>query len=218
MRLPRIRRKQDIITKEVYFEDLKQGKIQYRRLVGGLAWPFGVEKPGCVVLLAEGRNFSQDTQNRWVWVVGEFVDSSTQELLRMLGMMDDQVYGIDWVADMRDPHFMLIEQWNEDRLFERKKPIVFYNPPEIDKPKRQLFRFYDQLVDKRTRNQKSLFFGKGSEIAKQYAILSPEDFNRPIEEFPCVCAFLYALATIELTREVREFCSYYETPDPVGGY
>ena len=217
-RFPRIRRLRDVITGEVYYEDLKMGKIQYRRLVGGLAWPYGVEKPGCVVLLAEGRVFKEETQNHWIWLVGEYVNHSSQELLRVLGQMDESVYGVEWVTDLKNPHYLLVEQWNDERADYRQKTIVFYNPPEIHKPSRQLFRFYDQLVDKRTRTQKSLFFGKDSEVARQYAILTPDDFRKSMEEFPCVCAFLYTLATLEFSSKQQEFNSYYQVPDEIGGY
>ena len=217
MRLPKLVKLQDVITQEWYYQ-CQETKRQYRRIVGGLAWPFGVVKPGCICLLAESRHKSQETENHHVWLIGEAVSDDVQTLLRYAGLLTDVAYCRDWITPLDDPHFRFVEEYNDERATLRRLPLSFTSPPEVHRRNRDLFRFYDTLVDKRTRRQKSLFFGQGSVIVKDYATLTLDDFRKPIEEFPSVAALLYALAEIDLNPPVIIKNRRYQVPDSVGGY
>ncbi|OEU70162.1 MAG: hypothetical protein BA863_00950 [Desulfovibrio sp. S3730MH75] len=218
MRATPIRRILDPMTKVTYFKDM-QTKREFKRIVGGLAWPYGNSK-GHAVVLGEIRRKDPEQHCHHVFILGETGAEDFQELLSRVAMLQDRTFCKEWITPMDNNNVLLVDDFNEEqRYLLRKAPVELNSPPHYDgSEKKDIFRFYDRLVSKRTSNRKTLHFGD-SDVAKHYSTIQPADLKRQPEEFPVVGSFLYALAELDLNNDnYRQFNMTSNIADSVGGW
>ena len=79
-----------------YYEDQRTG-VKYRRLVGGIAWPFGSDDGACVVL-AESYNPDFETQRQKVFRLEEFVSPDINTMLKWVHACQTDIYVVDWIT------------------------------------------------------------------------------------------------------------------------
>ena len=86
------------------------------------------------------------------------------------------------------------------------------------------FAAYHRLTERRTRGVKALFYGEGSQVAKEYKGRIRADATRGLEHFPLLAAFLWALAAIDLdalawaTTDGDQAYSSDDPADKTAGY
>ena len=68
---------------------------EYRRIVGGLAWPYG-EKPGYAVVVAEALKEDPQLKERPIWVIKEIEDPDILNLLRHCRDLQEPFMVQDW--------------------------------------------------------------------------------------------------------------------------
>ncbi|MBI9113132.1 hypothetical protein [Maridesulfovibrio ferrireducens] len=218
MRSTPIKRIIDPMTRTTYYKDMLTTR-EFKRIVGGLAWPYGNSK-GHAVVLGEIRRKDPEQHCHHVFILGETRAEDFQELLSRVAMLQDRTFCKEWITPMDNNNVLLVDDFNEEqRYMLRKAPVELNSPPQYDRSeKKDIFRFYNQLVAKRASSRKTLNFGE-SDVAKHYSSLEKTDLKRHLEEFPVVASFLYALAELDLNNDnYRQFNMTSNAADSVAGY
>ncbi len=177
----------------VSLKDPVTGNI-YRRVSGAVAWPHDI-KPGVVTVLAEHKDVVPGTDQHRVDLVAEFRHEDHDTLCREMAAVQESLLVDIWRTPLAHAGTRLVQLFNDQRQRLRLPCIDLASPPAM-KGSRS-FRDYDRLVDRRTRNIKTLFFGE-SQAVLEYNTLNRDDLGRKLEEFPVVAAMLYALAGLDL--------------------
>lgn len=179
-----------------YYEDQRTG-VKYRRLVGGIAWPFGSDDGACVVL-AESYNPDFETQRQKVFRLEEFVSPDINTMLKWVHACQTDIYVVDWITPRESLYMELLHQYNDELSRLRRPTIYASSPPQWDR--QECLRYYMRLLERRIRTEKTIHFGETSLIRDQCVALakSTENHHRRLEEFPGPAALLYALAEVDL--------------------
>ncbi len=168
--------------------------VKYRRVSGAVAWPYDI-KPGAVTVLAERKEVIAGTDQHRVDIIAEFLHEDHETLCREMASAQESLLVDIWRTPLSHAGTRLVQLFNDQRQRLRLPCIDLASPPAM-KGSRS-FRDYDRLVDRRTRNIKTLFFGE-SQAVLEYNTLNRDDLGRKLEEFPVVAAMLYALAGLDL--------------------
>ncbi|WP_419783570.1 hypothetical protein [Maridesulfovibrio sp.] len=168
--------------------------IVYRRVSGGVAWTYGV-RPGAITVLAEHKDPVHGTDQHRVDVVVEFMDEDTETLCREMAALQDALKVDIWRTPLTHASTRLVHMFNDRRHRLRVPTLDLASPPAMNGSR--TFRDYDRLVDRRTRNIKTLYFGE-SQAVLEYNTLGRDDLGRKLEEYPVVASMLYALAGLDL--------------------
>lgn len=215
MRL-RLRYLKDNVTGEQYIRNEDTG-VMYRRLVGGLAWPFDTRQ-GAIVALAESRNPDFQTQRHNVYLLDEFQSDDITGLLRRAHRLQVDHGVKDWITP-RDSHFMeLLHEFNDEQDALRRPTMYAYSPPQWDR--QECLRFYMRLMERRVAREKTLHFGAASMIRDQCVALatSSDEHHKRLEEFPGPAALLYALAELDLRPAGKRVIGEFHAGDKAAGY
>lgn len=213
-----LRRVRNFQLDETYFKCLITGR-EYRRVVGGLAWPFE-SKSGYAVVLGETRVEDPEQHQHRVFVIGETEAEDFQELLSRVSMLQDRTLCKEWMTPMRNKGVLIVDDYNEEHRYRlRKRPIELATPPMFDDTEqRDLFRFYDRLLARRTNNRKTFHFGR-SKVAHHCSAIQPGDLKHHIEEYPPVAACLYALAEMDINSvDHKPYDDSAKIADSVAGW
>lgn len=167
---------------------------KYRRISGGVAWPYDV-RPGAVTVLAEHKDPVQGTDQHRVDVVVEFLHEDSETLCREMASLQEALFVDLWRTPLSHAGTRLVQMFNDRRQRLRLPCLDLASPPAMKGSR--TFRDYDRLVDRRTRTIKTLFFGD-SQAVLEYNILGRDDLGRKLEEFPVVASMLYSLAGLDL--------------------
>ncbi|WP_156900647.1 hypothetical protein [Maridesulfovibrio bastinii] len=181
-------------------KDVETGR-NYRRVSGGVAWPYDI-KPGAVAVLAEDIKPVRGTDHHRVEVVAEFLHEDHETLCREMANLQDMLQVEVWRTPLNHAGTRLVQMFNERRQRLRLPCLDLVSPPAMNGSR--TFRDYDRLVDRRTRNIKTLHFGQ-SQAVLEYNILGRDDLGHKLEEFPPVAAVLYALAGLDLENAAAGF-------------
>ena len=187
-------------NKQVYLHG--QEDRVYRRIVGGLAWPYP-GKPGFLVVVAE--NFKEERQSgqRLLWVLAEKEAETIQELRRACRELTDTYLAGPWYGDPSQRamvrHLNLPEP-HEDRR--DSKRLIILSAPYRQDP--QALHYYLQLLGELVRtSQKTLFFGPKSRVPG-YILnllnLPPEALAGKLAEQPPIAALGYAASALRLRQ------------------
>ena len=199
-----------------YYEDQRTG-VKYRRLVGGIAWPFGSDDGACVVLV-ESYSPDFETQRQKVFRLEEFVSPDINTMLKWVHACQTDIYVVDWITPRESLYMELLHQYNDDLARLRRPTISAYSPPQWDR--QESLRYYLRLLERRVRTEKTIHFGDVSIIRDQCVALakSTDNHYRRLEEFPGPAALLYALAEIDLRPPDNLPMSNRYTGDQMTGY
>jgi len=196
-----------------------ESKALYRRVVGGLAWPRG-NRPGALVALVEHLHPQPGQDMRRVEVAAEFVDADPGQLLRKASHWAETLHCRALMTDLSAPEMQLAFDYNDGRARLRLPQLDLGMPPAMNGSRD--FAAYHRLMERRTRSIKTLFYGERSMVAREYNSRQLQDFSRPVENFPVVAAFLWALGAIDLDAPteagVANLASRHRAADPVAGY
>ncbi len=202
-----------------YYEDVKT--IQYRRVVGALAWPAILPPPadethGAVIVLGERRHEDHAAQTHRIDILAEIQASDTPTLLDEVIRLQELCCCTAWVADTTSKaDFHEMKRHDDRQRAERRPRIRVGLALHYDDPVR-----LHALLRARTGDTKTLFFGSGS-IAAQSLQRAPlglkyEDLRDGYQPY---LALLYALGQIDLrdyrTNRQRQ---QHNGPATVAGY
>ena len=189
---------------ETYYVN-KENNEEYRRIVGGIAWPAG-GKPGYAVLLGEDREKDETLKKFHIRLVKEYETQNPTDLLKRCNEFR-RIMGVEvWYGDTNKASMMEFLRQLNIPLFIRDAP--FYDDENA-------FDFYIDLIRESTPTspgKKFLHFGKSSKLPG-YLMEAPEK-RVPLQkaqEYPAILALGYALAAIvhyvpdwEQEQEARE--------------
>lgn len=183
-----------------WFEDKDSGR-EYRRIVGGVAWPYG-QIPGALVVLGEEREaLPGDKQVHEVRVLAAVEESALQDLAPRAAKLRDGVHAHLWVLDLSGPHVAHWDAYDRELQAIRKPRLRTTTLPGVIKREADRFRFYDSLLNERTATAKTIHFGADSPVVRQYGMVTDQHIQAGnMDEWPLVAACLFALAEIDLNQ------------------
>jgi hypothetical protein len=191
------------------------GGAAFRRVLGGMAWPHDV-RPGALVILAEHAGTMPGRDTHRIDVVAEFQDADMGALLSRAAEWRERFACRSWVTPMDAPEVALLNDFNAQRRRYRLPVLDCAAPPAVN-GKRD-FAAYHRLLERRTRAEKTLFLGEGSQVAREYKVRQKGDAAKRLELFPVIAAFLWALADIEMNGRDAAGPWRGGAADKLGGY
>jgi len=178
----------------LYFDRAKQA--EYRRIIGGVGWPFG-DQDGFICVLTENAHEDQRLKTRHLRIIAEYSDRSIEKLIKRLYDYQNKFKVEFWYADSNDLlMYKFIDRFNM-RLPKSKKGIYLAEAPFCE-DMRNLKVYMHSIRERTLRNKKSLFFGQQSILPGVLSGLTKEDIERKkIQEFPAVAGIGFAVAGME---------------------
>lgn len=171
-----------------------EGKsIFYRRMVGGLGWPWGPE-PGYLVVLAEETVRNESLKARKLWVLAERQVASIAELHQGCLELRHLFCADNWLAEVQQREAVQIFYQANREL--KLATHIYLQAAHYAGEKVALI---DQLIGQLTqKSRKVLHFGKGSKLSAYLSKMTSEDFNHQVGRFPPLAALGYAVAEMVL--------------------
>ncbi|MDO9084387.1 MAG: hypothetical protein Q7U56_14020 [Humidesulfovibrio sp.] len=177
----------------------KATKALYRRVVGALAWPRDI-RPGALVVLVEHQEPMSGLDMRKVEIAAEYTHDDPDQLLRRASLWSEVLSCRAWMTPVSAPEMRLVTDYNDGRRRLRLPQLDLALPPSVNGSRD--WAAYDRLFERRTRGVKTLFFGEGSMVAREYKSRQRAELSRSLELYPLLAAFLWALASIDLDSPV----------------
>ena len=162
---------------------------EYRRIVGGLAWPYG-KKPGYAVIVAEAMKEDPQLKDRPIWVIKEIEEPDILVLLRYCQDTQEPFMVQSWHGNTGDKAMManfyhLSREQGQGRF-------TFRMAPYASKPNG--LAHYMPIIKKYLAiNRKILYLGQGSKLAGGLAQAGAEALSQNPSEYPPIAALGYAL-------------------------
>ena len=172
----------------------KEKEKEYRRIVGGLAWP-GV-KPGFAVVVAEGLE-DPTSRLRPYYVLGEAEERGMAELFLKCLLLGMRWKVEEWYGQADNIPMMTIISQLREQVSRRgmKGEINIQYAPFIEMP--DCFRYLTDLLYGRT-NSKSLIIGDDKLLSVYLFNLRHEErVSASPEDFPAIAALGFAVAYLE---------------------
>lgn len=170
---------------------------EYRRIVGGIAWPAG-EQSGFLCVIGESDNKDVRLRRRHLWVLSEYEnDGDIDKLIKRMYDVQNRYLVDPWYGDTENVLMMqFIDRFNQ-KLDKKKKGIYISEAPFVGEIHN--LRFYaNQIKSQTVTAKKSLHFGKQSQIPGQLSGLSPDDVQaKKAEDFPIAAALGYCLSGLD---------------------
>ena len=220
--MARIKRLTDGITEEPYFRDVALG-IQYRRILGAMAWPVdraagagSVRRSGCAMVVAEHRKPDASHGVRPLRVLAEVEEWSVPELLRAVGTLRDEWLANDWLVQVESPFRALLDQHNRE-LFRHRQPRLKYKPAPTEA---EAFQFGFRMVEQRVVGQKTLHLGPAQAARSELGQIQAADASKPPTDYPPLACLFWAVSELDL-RQPRAWVGRadgYRAADARGGY
>ena len=186
----------DFMTNVPFFRNAATN-VEYRRIVGGLAWPDG-GKQGCAVILGELRNSDNTLQNRHhIHRLDERLFDDVSNVVAAAATMQDEWMTTIWATPINDSRVYLIDDYNDERRKMRRPGLRYGNPYRWAGKGEGLISYYMELVVRRTRDEKTLTFNLPSACADAISKLDSRDEDRKPTDFPAAAALFFALAEID---------------------
>ncbi|MFC1888953.1 hypothetical protein ACFL4G_04270 [Thermodesulfobacteriota bacterium] len=178
-----------------FYQD-KEANAEYRRIIGGLAWP-GV-KPGFAVVVGEDLEEDTELKVHHMRVLAEAEEFDIGDLFsRCLTLRGEWKVG-RWYGDPYNRPLMEIFRQLNKPLFERKEPRLYpVQAPHVDDPKS--FEFCIQMIKKHLHpSRKALHFGE-SRIKSYLAEFPMEEFTSAgASDYPAIAALGYAVSALSI--------------------
>lgn len=174
----------------LYDHELKK---YYRRVIGGLGWPYA-DLPGFIVVVGEDLNpdHSLPGSPRHITVLAEHETGNLEELHRKgLEFRSEFKFG-KLIGDRENGLSDFWGKFNNPRHFK----LYISDPPKEHTP--LSLDLVSQLIKKRGENQKTIHLGEASKIQPYLDQLVPQDVpSKQIDHIPAVAALGYVLVEIE---------------------
>jgi hypothetical protein len=171
-----------------------ENEREYRRMVGGLAWPHG-EKPGYAIVVAEAYVEDPQLKDRPIWVIREIEESDILNLLRYCQELHEPFKVQDWYGNTSDKA-MMANFYHINRGSAERNRFAFKTAPYANEPNG--LAFYMPIIKKHLAvNRKILHFGEGSKLPGILAQVGPGDMLKNPAELPPIAALGYTLTYLE---------------------
>jgi len=179
------------VTKAYFYNPI--AKAEYRRVVGGIAWPFG-QQGGFIVVIAE--NYPKDTRlkTRRLRVLTEYLNDDTDKLVKRLYDLQNTYLVGTWYGETDNLLMMhFIDQFN--RMLPKKKVGVFIAEAPFADDRHNLRLYAHQIYNKTNPAKKSLFFDDHSIIPGILSALSDDQVRKDkAQKHPVIAALGFAVS------------------------
>lgn len=179
--------------KKIYFYN-PVNPAEYRRIVGGIAWPG--EKAGFIVVVAEDYHKDPTLKARHFRLLDEHENDNVQSLIKKLYDFQN-IYNVqNWFGDSNNAMMVkFISKFNQ-ALGQRKKGIYISEASFVDDAHN--FKYYAPQIKKLIgKSTKVLHFGNNSQIPGRLSSLTAVDVDKTkITKYPAIAALGYAIAEL----------------------
>lgn len=184
------------IKKSYYFDPIRQA--EYRRVVGGISWPFG-DKPGFIVVIAE--NYPKDVRLklRHLKVLEEYESRETEKLVKRLYDLQNTFLVSMWYGETENLLMMhFIDRFNQRLPQKKKKKGVFIAEAPFADDNHNLRLYAHQIRNKILPTKKSLHFGNNSRIPGYFSGMQDEDIRKDkAQKHPIIAALGFVIAGLD---------------------
>ena len=206
-------------AKRDFFLDISNNR-EYRRVVGGVAWPYK-EQQGFLCVIGESDHVTHRMRTRFNYLLAESQINEIDKLIKQMYDIQNKYLVQTWYSDTENLTMMhFVDKFNE-KLPRGKKGIYITDAAFMDDSHN--LRLYNHLIRSQTiPSKKKLYFGDQSRIPSQLNEISPDDTQtKKAECFPVVAALGYVLSGLdepytEISRE-REMQQIYFNKQAVEG-
>lgn len=168
---------------------------EYRRIVGGLAWPFG-GKPGFAVVVGEALQEDPATKARKLRVLAEVEEHDAGNLLRRCQEWRGRYKVGDWLGDtFNQPMMWILRSFNENMEGER---LSIRTVTQASDPG-GLAYFLHMIKECLRQNWKILEFGPQSKLPGYLGQISREEAGACPAEYPPIAALGFAVVKLLTT-------------------
>jgi len=205
-------------TKRDFFLDIANNR-EYRRIVGGVAWP-QKEKSGFCCVIGESSHTTARMRTRLNYLL---VENQTDDISKLIKhMYDIQIKYLvqSWHSNTESLTMMhFVDKFNA-KLPQGKRGIYIADASFMDDPHN--LKLYTHLIKSQIiPSRKKLYFGDQSCIPIRLNEMSSQDTQSRAEEFPVIAALGYALSELdepymEVSKE-REMQQMYFDKQAVEG-
>jgi len=181
--------------KHTYFYDAGKN-AEYRRVVGGVAWPVA-NSLGFVCVLAENNSIDPRLKTRHYKILDEFESLDVDKIIKRLYDFQNRYLLTPWYGDRsNDMMGYLIDQFN--RGLGSKKKAIYIEEAPFAEDRHNLQLYANQIKARTMANKKSLFFGPDSKLPAALTGLTPDAVQtKAAQLFPPVAALGFALGGLD---------------------
>lgn len=175
-----------------------EGKGEYRRVVGGLAWPGA--KPGFACVVAEG--FKDRTLRDYpYYVLAEVEDMGVERLLQKVFDLQCRWKVEEWFGQIEQAMMHFVYGFNAQQEDRKMEGVRVQPAPLIEEP--ACFKFYTDLLFGRLSN-KSLHIGDDKKLSVYLFDLPPDKrVSASPLDYPAVAALGFAVAALKTYEPVQ---------------
>ena len=179
----------------VYFRDVKT-HMEFRRVMGGVAWPAG-ERPGFVVVVTEDDRVTPELKTRILRIYAEHATTDVPGLIKRAYDLGYYYNVQTWYGDNSNEMMMKFVSVFNRKLPKTKKGMYLSNAPMVDDA-HNLQLYAHQIRERIRPAKKSLYFGDFTQISGAFGVLTEEDVKKKrAGEFPAIAALGYVVAAME---------------------
>lgn len=183
-------------TKKKYFYD-PQKPAEYRRIVGGIAWP--AEKDGFIIVTGEDYHEDPTLKLRHYRLMDEFEGDNISRLIKKLYDYQNIYKVQNWYGDPDNEMMMkFISKFNQG-LGPRKRGVYISEALFVNDAHN--FKYYAPQIKKLiSKSAKSLHFGQSSQLPGRLSGLTSIDVDKAkISDYPSIAALGYSIAGLSET-------------------
>ncbi|NIQ17738.1 MAG: hypothetical protein GTN43_02915 [Candidatus Aenigmarchaeota archaeon] len=190
-----IEKKLDRSGEGFYYRNEETGD-EYRRVVGGMGWPFK-EKPGFIVVVAEDFAEIPGPGKRRLTVIYEKEDDQIEGIFRKVieAQRFHWLEGI-WGNRSHENMMALIRQFNDEQNKKQGALVHILYAPKCDEPDN--LTYYAHIIKKQLTKPRNLYFGPESQFPSYLSALPSEKVKGLVDQWPAIAALGYALAALEV--------------------
>ena len=183
---------------------------EYRRIVGGIAWPSG-ESKGFVCIVGEDDHERDRLKIRDFWVIHEHENRDVEKLIKTIYDLQNRYLIKTWYSNTDNVLMMhFVDKFNSK--LSKKKTGIYIAPAPFCDDVHNLRLYANQVRGLTAPAKKTLNFGGTSLIPGVLRGLSPGDVQKKkAEDFPAIASLGYVLsglsepyADISKEREIHE--------------
>jgi len=177
-----------------FFLDRATGE-EYRRIVGGIAWPYA-KKLGFAVVVAEILKKDPATKAHHLRVLVEIEDFDVGILLRRCQELTSQSRVQEWFGDtFNRPMMAYVYHFNKES---GQESFSFRTAPHAD-DLYGLVYFLQMIKECVAPNWKILEFGEHSKLPGYLGLIAREESSKNPAEYPPIAALGYAVVKLRTT-------------------
>lgn len=191
--------------KETYYSNQKWGQDyrEYRRIIGGIAWPYGI-KPGFSVVIGEDRYEDITRKKRHYHLLAEDENTDSMGLLKKCLELQGQYLVNSWYGNTQNEPMMEFAFEINKKRDKGIKGLYISDAPHIGDP--HAFEFYVDITKQRMMGKyKSLHLMEESRLPSYLMELKSHQLSKvKAETFPAIASFGYAVSALQIYQALDE--------------